>query len=124
LPNNGTEKASFQTFDTMESSQLVAGFPAMVKAVYAGTVIAESDDVKRVEGITYFPRDSVLPDALVESATTSQCFWKGKANYFHVEAGENLALDAAFAYNKPWPLARKLVTDRVGFWREVEIVGD
>jgi uncharacterized protein (DUF427 family) len=93
----------------------------MVRATYGGAVIAESDDVKVVEGMTYFPADSVNMDFLSESPTSSRCFWKGKAQYWHVEAGNDLALDAAFAYPKPWPLARSLVTDRIAFWREVDI---
>ena len=93
----------------------------MTKAVYDGVVVAESDDVKVVEGITYFPRDSVKPGVLAPSPTTSRCFWKGKASYFHVDHGDDTALDAAFEYQKPWPLARRLVSDRVGFWRGVTI---
>lgn len=96
----------------------------MPKAVFHDIVIAESDDVRRVEGITYFPRAAVTAGVLQESTTTSQCFWKGKANYFHVSAGDEIALDAAFEYRRPWPLARRLVTDRVGFWREVQVVSD
>lgn len=93
----------------------------MAKALLNGTVIAESDDVRRVEGITYFPIESIIEGTLVESATTSQCFWKGKASYFHVESGDDVAPDAAFQYRRPWPLARRLVTDRVGFWKDVEV---
>ena len=94
------------------------------KAIFDGVVVAESDDVRVVEGLTYFPADSVKPGALTESPTTSQCFWKGKANYWHVEGGSDVALDSAFEYRKPWPLARKLVTNRVAFWKDVEIVRD
>lgn len=93
----------------------------MTRAVFDGVVIAESDDVKVVEGITYFPLAAVRPDALAESPTTSRCFWKGKASYFHVDNGTDTALDAAFQYKTPWPLAKRLVTDRIGFWREVTI---
>ena len=92
-----------------------------MKAVYDGDVVAESDDVKVVQGITYFPCSSVRPGVLVDSPTTSRCPWKGKASYFHVEHGDDVELDAAFVYEKPWPLARRLVTDRVGFWRGVTI---
>lgn len=93
----------------------------MTRAVFDGHVIAESDDVRVVEGITYFPLDSVFPGVLSESPTTSRCFWKGKASYFHVDNGEDTALDAAFVYENPWPLAKRLVAGRVGFWRDVEI---
>ena len=94
----------------------------MTKAVFDGVVIAESDDVKRVEGITYFPAASVDASRLIETPTTSQCFWKGKASYYSVEGKSDIAVDAAFAYKKPWPLARRLVTDRIGFWGDVQIV--
>ncbi len=93
----------------------------MTKAIFDGVVIAESDDVKRVEGITYFPVSSVDLSKLIESPTTSQCFWKGKASYFSVKGDSDVAANAAFQYKKPWPLARKLVGDRIGFWREVTI---
>jgi uncharacterized protein (DUF427 family) len=97
----------------------------MTRAVLHGHVIAQSDDVKVVEGLTYFPMSSVRPDVLVDSPTTSRCFWKGKARYWHVADGnDDLTLDAAFAYENPWPLARRLVTARVGFWRDVEVCDD
>jgi len=96
----------------------------MTRAVFDGLVIAESDDVRMVEGMAYFPRSSVKSDALVESPTTSRCFWKGKASYWHVEGQTETAIDAAFVYENPWPLARRLVTDRMAFWRGVEVVRD
>ncbi|MGY9072319.1 MAG: DUF427 domain-containing protein [Acidimicrobiales bacterium] len=46
----------------------------------------------------------------------SCCSWKGKATYWNVAAGDIVATDAAFAYDRPWPLARRLVTVRVEFW--------
>ncbi len=94
----------------------------MTKAIFEGVVIAESDDVRRLEGITYFPSDSVDLSRLIETPTTSRCFWKGKASYYSVDGSSDIAVDAAFEYKKPWLLARKLVTDRIGFWREVQIV--
>ena len=85
-------------------------------------VVAGSDDVRVVSGATYFPRSSVRSGALVESATTSRCPWKGKARYWDVSGENETADDAAFAYERPWPLARRLETDRVAFWRDVDIV--
>ncbi len=96
----------------------------MTKAIFDGAVIAESDDVKEVEGMTYFPRSSVNSDALRESATTSRCPWKGKARYWDVVGENQTASDAAFAYDKPWPLARRSVKDRIAFWQGVEVVPD
>jgi uncharacterized protein (DUF427 family) len=96
----------------------------MTRALFNGVVVAESDDVRVVEGMTYFPIDSVDPEVLVESPSTSRCFWKGRARYWHVEVGDDVVSDAAFGYPRPWPLARRLVNNRVAFWRGVEIQRD
>jgi uncharacterized protein (DUF427 family) len=93
----------------------------MARALQNGEVVAESDDVRMVEGMVEFPISSVHDGALVESATTSRCFWKGKARSWHVAAGDEIAPDAAFADERPWPLARKLVSDRIAFWRGVTV---
>ena len=93
----------------------------MARAVFDEVVVAESDDVTVVEGITYFPLASITPGTLLDSPTTSRCFWKGKASYFHVDSGTDTFLDAAFIYRKPWLPARGRVADRVGFWRGVSI---
>ena len=37
----------------------------MTKAVYSGVIVAESDDVRTVQGIPYFPRASVDTEVLV-----------------------------------------------------------
>jgi uncharacterized protein (DUF427 family) len=93
----------------------------MARATFDGVVIAESDDVKVVEGMTYFPVESVDMGQLVQSPTTSRCFWKGKASYWHVQGNDDIAQNAAFTYERPWPLAKRLVTDRVAFWQGVEV---
>ena len=96
----------------------------MTRAVFDGVVLADSDDVKRVDGIAYFQRRAVKVDALVNSDTTTRCPWKGKARYWDVVGQNEIASDAAFAYEKPWPLARRLVKDRIAFWQGVEVVDD
>lgn len=96
----------------------------MTKAVFDGVVIADSDDVRNVEGVTYFPIESVKMDSLVESPTTSRCFWKGRASYWHVQGDSDVAPNAAFTYEHPWPLARRLVNGRIAFWQGVQIVRD
>lgn len=97
------------------------GFSTMARAIFDGVVIAESDDIRTVEGIAYFPIDSVNTNHLVDSPMTSRCFWKGRATYWHVSGDTDVAQNAAFAYRRPWPLARRLVTDRVAFWRGVTV---
>lgn len=97
---------------------------AFARAVFDGVVIAESDNVRIVEGMTYFPVESVNTDVLVESPTTSRCFWKGKTSYWHVRGRTDIATNAAFAYERPWPLARKLVSGRIAFWQGVQVTRD
>lgn len=93
----------------------------MARAILDGVVVAESDDVRVVEGLPYFPIEIVDVDALLPSPHTSQCFWKGKATYWHVRGRDDIAPDAAFAYERPWPLARRLVKHRIAFWNGVEV---
>lgn len=94
----------------------------MTRAIFDGVVVADSDDVRVVEGMTYFPRGSVREGVLSESPSTSRCFWKGKARYWNVVSEDHVATDAAFGYERPWPLARRLVSERVAFWRDVQVV--
>ncbi len=48
------------------------------KAVWNGTVIAESDRTVVVEGNHYFPPDSVHKEFLRPSETHTTCPWKGQ----------------------------------------------
>lgn len=96
----------------------------MTKAIFDGVVVAQSDEVRVVEGISYFPSESVDLETLIDSPQTSRCFWKGKASYWHVAGETEIAQNAAFTYHQPWPLARRLVSERIAFWQGVEIVED
>lgn len=95
----------------------------MVRAVWNGAVIAESDDVIVVDGYYYFPRSSVNADLLVESAHTSVCIWKGRARYYSIVVDGLENPDAAWYYPKPSRAAAR-VKDRIGFWRGVRIEDD
>jgi uncharacterized protein (DUF427 family) len=89
-------------------------------AMWNGEIIAHSTGTIRVEGYHYFPPDSVDWSALIPSSTTSRCWWKGKATYYHVRARGAVNPDAAWTYPQPWPLARR-VTGHVAFWRGVTV---
>ena len=67
----------------------------MAKAVFNGTVIAESDSTIVVEGNHYFPPDSVAREYFVAHERTSVCPWKGTASYYTVQAGDQQAEAAA-----------------------------
>jgi uncharacterized protein (DUF427 family) len=92
----------------------------MVKAIWNGETIAESDDTVVVEGNHYFPLDSVRPGVLTPSSTTSVCPWKGTAEYYSVQAGGNENRDAAWYYAEPKPAAAE-IAGRVAFWKGVKV---
>lgn len=92
----------------------------MVKAVWNGATIAESDETIVVEGNHYFPREAVNAELLVPSGTTSVCPWKGMASYYSlaVDGAENR--DAAWYYPETKPAADE-IRDRIAFWKGVEV---
>lgn len=92
----------------------------MAKAVWNDVVIAESDATVKVEGNHYFPPESLNRDALAPSDKTSVCGWKGKANYYHVNAGGETNRDAAWYYADPKPRAEN-IKGHVAFWRGVTV---
>lgn len=91
-----------------------------MRAIWHGTVIADSDDTVVVEGNHYFPIASVDGSVLRPSATTTHCPWKGDASYYSLEVNGETNADAAWFYPDPLPAA-STITDRVAFWRGVEV---
>lgn len=92
-----------------------------MKAVWNGTVIAESDDTVVVEGNHYFPRSAVAADHLRPSDTRTTCPWKGIASYHDVVVGDSVNRDAAWFYPEPKTAAAS-IRDRIAFWRGVQVV--
>jgi uncharacterized protein (DUF427 family) len=92
----------------------------MVKAIWNGAVIAESDDTVVVEGNHYFPRKDVNPSYLKDSDMYSVCPWKGQASYHTLEVNGQRNVDAAWYYADPKSRAQP-IKDRVAFWRGVTI---
>ncbi|MBJ7486447.1 DUF427 domain-containing protein [Brevundimonas sp.] len=92
----------------------------MVEAVWNGAVIARSDDTVVVEGNHYFPREAVDAAVLKPSATTSVCGWKGTASYHSIEVDGKTNTDAAWYYPEPKSAAAE-ITDRIAFWKGVQV---
>jgi uncharacterized protein (DUF427 family) len=92
----------------------------MAKAIWHGQVLAESPGFEIVESNVYFPPEAVDKRYLRDSATTTQCHWKGTARYFTVavEGAENK--DAAWYYPEPLPAAAQ-IRNYVAFWKGVEV---
>jgi uncharacterized protein (DUF427 family) len=91
-----------------------------VRALWNDAVIAESDVTKVVEGNHYFPADSVRPELLVPSETTTVCPWKGTASYYTLSVNGKENPDAAWYYPAPKDAAAE-IKDHVAFWRGVTI---
>ncbi len=92
----------------------------MARATWKGETIAESDDIVQVEGNAYFPRSSVREDVVRPSDTHSVCPWKGTASYLSLVVGDATNTDAAWYYPQPKDAAVQ-ITDRVAFWKGVEV---
>ncbi len=65
----------------------------------------------------YFPLVDVKMDALVPSSTTTQCPYKGDAEYFSVRVGNKLAKDVAWFYKHPTVECPK-IENLIAFYHE------
>lgn len=92
----------------------------MAKATWNGTVVAESDDTVVVEGNHYFPPSSVRSELFEDSATRTNCPWKGEASYRSLVVEGKHNEDAAWYYPDPKDAAAE-IKDHVAFWNGVEV---
>lgn len=95
----------------------------IMKAVWNGKVIAESNETINVEGNYYFPEESVKMEYLHKSDTTTVCHWKGVASYYSLEIDGERNTDAAWYYADPKPLADG-IRNRIAFWKGVKVIDD
>jgi uncharacterized protein (DUF427 family) len=93
----------------------------LVKAVWRGAVIAESEATVMVEGNHYFPPGSVHMEYLTPTETTSVCPWKGLCRYYTITVGDERNVDAAWVYEDPKKAAAE-IAGHFAFWKGVEIV--
>jgi uncharacterized protein (DUF427 family) len=92
----------------------------MVKAMWNGAVIADSDATVVVEGNHYFPRSDVNAHYLVASTTHTTCPWKGVASYYSLSVDGATNPDAAWFYPEPKSAAAE-IRDRIAFWKGVDV---
>ena len=94
----------------------------MVKALFNGTVIAETEDYEVVEGNIYFPPESIKREYFSESGLHTACPWKGLASYYSVQVDGQEARDVAWYYPTPSGAAAN-IKDHVAFYPQVTIDG-
>ena len=92
----------------------------MVKAVWKGKIIAESNRTEMVEGNHYFPPDSINKGLLRKSSHHTICPWKGKASYYDAVVDNETNENAAWYYPEPKEAAKN-IKGYVAFWNGVEI---
>ncbi len=92
----------------------------MAKATWRGAVLAESDDVRIVEGNVYFPKDAVARDHLRESDHHTVCGWKGTASYYDVVVDGEVNENAAWYYPDAKDAAKD-IEGFVAFWKGVAV---
>jgi uncharacterized protein (DUF427 family)/predicted amidophosphoribosyltransferase len=91
-----------------------------VKAIWNGTVIAESETTEVVEGNHYFPARAIKQEYFRDSSTHSTCPWKGLASYYTIDVNGKSNPDAAWYYPTPKDAAKQ-IAGHVAFWKGVEV---
>ena len=92
-----------------------------MKAVWKGTVVAESKDTVVVEGNHYFPADSIKRELLLPSNTKTMCSWKGQASYHTLFVNGDANPDSVWYYPEPYEAAAE-IKGRVAFWKGVQVI--
>ena len=91
-----------------------------MKAIWNGTVVAESDDTVVVEGDHYFPAASLKKECTLPSNTRTMCSSKGQASYWTLFVDGDANPDAVWSYPEPRDPANP-VRGRVAFGKGVAI---
>jgi len=73
----------------------------MVRAIWNGEVVAESKEIKQIEGQRFFPPESVKKEFLKKSFTHFVDLEKGTANYYNIAVKDKMNWNAAWYFPKP-----------------------
>lgn len=95
----------------------------MPKAIWNGTVLAESDQTEVVEGNHYFPPESIHREYFQASDHHTVCGWKGTASYYDIVVNGKTNAQAAWYYPAPKPEAAN-IKDHIAFWKGVDVQND
>jgi len=96
-----------------------------VRAVVAGTTVADSTDVllmiePRHLPVYYFPIGDVRGDLLEPTSKATHCPWKGDASYWTIRVGEQTRRNAVWGYQDPLPEAAEIKGHVAFYWNKVD----
>lgn len=91
-----------------------------MKAIWNNQVIAESDDIVKLEGNAYFPESAIDTEFFTPTAHKSTCPWKGVASYYSIKVAGEVNENAAWYYPEPKDAALP-IKNRIAFWRGVVV---
>jgi uncharacterized protein (DUF427 family) len=82
--------------------------PQRIQVVLGGKTIADTRSAYRVLETShppnyYLPPTDIAEGRLVRTRGSSHCEWKGLAHYYDVVAGDVVAGEAAWGYDRPGP---------------------
>ena len=92
----------------------------MPKAVWNGTVVAESNNCVVVEGNQYFPPDAVKSEYFQASEKRTVCPWKGQARYYDLVVDGKTNSNAAWVYPETKDAAKN-IEGYYAFWGAVQV---
>jgi len=87
--------------------------PKRVQAFYGGHVIADTERALSLKeasykSVMYFPREDVAMDFLSRTSLSTHCPYKGQASYFSVARDGEIAENAVWSYEDPYPAMEQI----------------
>ncbi|MBD1923216.1 DUF427 domain-containing protein [Microcoleus sp. FACHB-831] len=92
----------------------------MAKAIWNGTVLAQSDRTEVVERNHYFPPETINKEYFKDSSTHTSCPWKGVASYYTIVVDGQENKDAAWYYPQTKDGAKN-IEGYIAFWKGVKV---
>ena len=79
-----------------------------MRAIFNGTMMADSDDIVMLDGNPRYPRAATAEVFFRAFDHTRACGRKGTARYWDVVVGDQVIRNAVWAYNTPKPDAESI----------------
>lgn len=101
--------------------------PKRVRALYEGHVIADTGHALLLKEATYkavqyFPREDVAMDFLSRTELSTHCPYKGDASYYSIARDGEIAENAVWTYETPYPAMEQIRGYLAFYPNKVEIV--